>query len=81
MPSWNDTGGSVKFIVEVDTEKCKGCGLCVEVCPKEVLVIGHDVNSMGWLYAETRNPDLCTGCKQCALICPDAVIKITKETE
>jgi len=79
MPSCMLPEDSLRFVVKVDTEKCKGCALCVEVCPKDVLQMGHAVNSMGWLYAETPGSDKCTGCKMCAIICPDAVIRITKE--
>ena len=30
--------------VVIDSEKCKGCYLCVDVCPKKILKIGDKYN-------------------------------------
>ncbi|MBU4037944.1 MAG: 4Fe-4S binding protein, partial [Proteobacteria bacterium] len=35
----------------IDLDKCKGCGLCVDVCPKNVLEISTDVNEKGYFPA------------------------------
>ena len=32
----------------IDNNRCKGCGLCVTVCPKNVLELSDEVNSMGY---------------------------------
>ena len=50
---------------------CKGCGLCVEFCPVQVLVLGEDGRPLP-LYAEK-----CTACRWCELHCPDFAIFIT----
>ena len=34
--------GSGEWFVIVDTEKCNGCGKCVEACPANVLEVGED---------------------------------------
>jgi ferredoxin len=34
--------GSGEFFVSIDTDKCNGCGDCVEACPYQVLMIGED---------------------------------------
>ena len=62
----------------IDTEGCKGCGLCVVVCPKEGIVISNQSNTHGYFPAEAKNTD-CTGCAMCAIICPDAVIKVRRD--
>ena len=36
--------GSGEFFITIDTEKCNGCGKCVEVCPSNVLFTGEDEN-------------------------------------
>jgi 2-oxoglutarate ferredoxin oxidoreductase subunit delta len=61
--------------VIIDTEKCKGCELCIEVCPEETLALANVINQKGYRYAESVN-DQCTGCVNCAIICPDACITV-----
>jgi ferredoxin len=34
--------GSGDWFLTVDTDKCDGCGKCVEVCPANVLEVGDD---------------------------------------
>ena len=59
----------------IDTERCKGCGLCITVCPKKAIIISKNSNSIGYFPAQTNNSD-CTGCGVCAIICPEAIIEI-----
>ena len=62
----------------IDTEGCKGCGLCVVVCPKDCINISNQSNKHGYFPAEANNTD-CTGCAMCAIICPDAVIEVHRD--
>ena len=62
--------------VEIDKEICKGCGLCVEVCPKGVIEISSRLNDMGEHPAEGSSEEECTGCALCAVGCPDCAIRI-----
>ncbi|MGV8134283.1 MAG: 4Fe-4S binding protein [Mangrovibacterium sp.] len=62
--------------VVVDTEECKGCGLCVEACPQNVLGQNKQVNNKGYQYAYMEHPDLCIGCSNCAIVCPDTCITV-----
>lgn len=62
--------------VEVDTEVCKGCELCIESCPFDVLAMTAEVNSRGYQYSYMINPEACTGCGNCGVICPDACITV-----
>lgn len=51
----------------VDTSWCKGCGVCVYFCPKQVLEIKN-----GKIFI-AREED-CIKCGQCELRCPDYAI-------
>jgi 2-oxoglutarate ferredoxin oxidoreductase subunit delta len=62
----------------IDTERCKGCALCVVVCPKNVIVVSEKSNSIGYFPAKVNNSD-CIGCASCAIICPDAIIEVLRD--
>ena len=62
----------------IDTERCKGCGLCVVVCPKKSIAISEISNRNGYFPAQANNSD-CTGCGACAIICPEAIIEVLRD--
>ena len=66
----------VKGAVIVNNEECKGCGLCVEACPHDVLLLNKNVNSRGYHYSYMENADDCVGCSHCAVVCPDTCITV-----
>ncbi len=55
----------------INTDWCKGCGICVAFCPKRVL----ELNSKE--KAEAARVDQCIGCLVCELRCPDLAIEVT----
>lgn len=67
----------MKGKITIDTERCKGCGLCVKVCPNNCIEISQESNKAGYFPAVFTNEN-CTGCAMCALICPDAIIRVTR---
>lgn len=62
--------------IVVDTEKCKGCEVCIPACPTDVIAMSKDVNAKGYPYAYMKNPDACSGCINCAIVCPDGVLTV-----
>ena len=66
---------------EIDVDRCKGCGLCVEVCPKNVLEISSGVNAKGYFPAYQARPEDCIFCTACCIMCPDVAIAITEIIE
>jgi 2-oxoglutarate ferredoxin oxidoreductase subunit delta len=71
-----DAGMAGKIVI--DTERCKGCGLCITVCPKNSIVISQESNQGGYFPAEAKNAG-CTACAQCAVICPEAAIEVYRQ--
>lgn len=65
--------------VIIDPERCKGCGLCVMACGRNVLAMSERLNSKGYTPAEVKQPERCTGCALCALMCPDVAIEVFRE--
>ncbi len=62
---------------EFNEERCKGCGLCVSVCPQKIIALQKDkLNSKGFHPAGILEMERCTGCTLCATICPDVVITV-----
>ncbi len=58
---------------------CKGCGLCIEACPKKILELARDqINKKGHNPARITNQEACIGCAFCATMCPDCVITVEK---
>ena len=61
------------------SERCKGCGLCVDACPKKCLAIAEDkLNAKGYSPAYMAEPEKCIGCAFCATMCPDCIITVEK---
>ena len=65
--------------VIVDVRHCKGCRLCVTVCPKKSLRMSAGLNARGMNVAEVVEGSTCSGCLNCTVICPDAAIEIIEE--
>lgn len=68
---------AIKGAIVVDTERCKGCGVCLAACPNQVLALAKNVNGKGYNYCEPIKDD-CIGCASCAIVCPDGVITVYK---
>ena len=65
--------------IEVNDLFCKGCELCVEACPKDVIALDmNQLTSKGYHPARLI-ADGCTGCAICAVICPDAAITVFRK--
>ena len=65
--------------ITIDAECCKGCGLCVRACPKNIVALSKTkLNSKGYHPAEVTDLEACIACASCARTCPDTAIEIEK---
>jgi len=67
-----------RYQIKIRKTFCKGCELCLTVCPRHVLKLSKDVNEHGFYFAMPAK-NTCAGCRQCAIICPEAAIEIYKK--
>ncbi|MEN8907453.1 MAG: 4Fe-4S binding protein [Clostridiales bacterium] len=59
-------------------ERCKGCKLCISVCPMKIIYTKVKLNKKGYYPSTVTEIDKCIGCGNCATICPDCVITVEK---
>ena len=63
--------------LEIAVDRCKGCGLCVAICPKHVLALDPSfVNEHGYHPVQLTDAAGCTSCALCARICPDTAFTV-----
>ena len=69
----------VKLLPYIDVIDCAGCGICIESCPKDCLVLTKpkyrgDIRTV----AQQSDKDACIGCGICAKACPIEAITMVK---
>ena len=69
--------GKIYIIVD----RCKGCGFCVEYCPRDVLEMSDDFNQKGYHPPFAAHEEKCVNCDLCELICPEFAIFVLKDDD
>ena len=65
-----------KFRILINQSWCKGCGICIAMCPKSILIEeGLDKKP------RVTDESLCIGCNMCEVHCPDFAIEIVRSEE
>jgi len=65
-----------KFEVVLNTEYCKECGYCAEVCGVGTFGPADFFNAKGYRPQQVKTSDWCVGCSRCYFACPDFAIDI-----
>lgn len=65
--------------VTFNEDACKGCELCVKVCPVKIIELNKEkINGKGYSPANVIDQEKCIACGSCAIMCPDSVIKVER---
>jgi 2-oxoglutarate ferredoxin oxidoreductase subunit delta len=67
--------------IHVHRDQCKGCGFCVEYCPRDVLELSEEFNKKGYHPPRIKNEEECCYCQLCEAICPEFSIFVTLKSE
>ncbi len=68
-----------KVKIKILEERCKGCGLCIEFCPRKVLSFSGKRNLQGYKVVSFNDPERCNACGICYLMCPEVVFVSEEE--
>jgi len=63
-------------VIEIDCQRCKGCGYCVAFCKPKALVMATERNAFGLNYAQVQDAEACNFCLNCARMCPDLAVTV-----
>jgi 2-oxoglutarate ferredoxin oxidoreductase subunit delta len=75
--------GPIIAHVSIDPERCKGCQLCLSVCPKKTIGLASVPNQGGYIVAVSLNGKTapCSGCLACTDVCPDSAISVYRRRQ
>jgi 2-oxoglutarate ferredoxin oxidoreductase subunit delta len=72
----------IKAEIHLITDECKGCGYCIEFCPKKVLEESDEINARGVHPPKIVDESKCIICSFCSAVCPDfAIFVVEKENK
>jgi len=68
--------------IHIIKDRCKGCGYCIQFCPKEVLAESEEINARGVHPPKVKDANKCAACGFCTAVCPDfAIFVVDKSSE
>ncbi|MBF0102397.1 MAG: 4Fe-4S dicluster domain-containing protein [Desulfobacterales bacterium] len=74
IPLDRDHIQTMQGVVYILDERCKGCGYCIEFCPKKVLGVSKHFNRKGYHPPIVKHQTECVNCHFCEIICPEFAI-------
>ncbi len=67
--------------IRIDERFCKGCALCVEVCPGKVFAKGEKRSRAGYAMPDVVAVENCAVCLLCEMTCPDLALTVVEEAK
>ena len=68
-----------KAQIHIIKDECKGCGFCIQFCPKKVLEESEEINARGVHPPKIVDEDKCIICSFCTSVCPDFAIFVLEK--
>jgi len=66
--------------IHIIKDRCKGCGFCIELCPRDVLEFSEELNERGAHPPKVTDESRCALCSFCQAVCPDfAIFTVEKD--
>lgn len=80
--NWEETGiitmAKKAKQIDVDPKLCKGCHICISICPHGVLKKSEVVDNRGFYLPIVADLDSCVVCRLCEMECPDFAISVAE---
>lgn len=68
-----------KAEIHILKDQCKGCGYCIEFCPRKVMEESDEINSRGVKPPKILDESKCILCGFCTAVCPDFAIFVVEK--
>jgi 2-oxoglutarate ferredoxin oxidoreductase subunit delta len=65
--------------IKIDNQFCKGCGLCIQVCPRKVFGKSDMRSRAGYSLPRILALENCGVCLLCEMTCPDLALTVVEE--
>ena len=66
-------------MVQINKDACKGCGICIAMCPVKILEFSDELNIRGVHFPKITQEEKCTKCENCMIYCPDFAVVVKKD--
>ncbi|NIO37635.1 4Fe-4S dicluster domain-containing protein [Candidatus Bathyarchaeota archaeon] len=66
--------------IHIIKDQCKGCGFCIQFCPRDVLEKSQEINRKGIHPPKITDEARCVACSFCTSICPDLAIFVVEKS-